>query len=97
MLPGRRRTKNAIVAEGYRLLKVDTVDNRTISDEIVRELSESISSTSCDAVVFSDFRHGIFNRRTIPQLIEMIPPDTYKVADSQVATRWGKYYRIPRI
>lgn len=81
--------KNAIVAEGYRLLKVDTVDNRTISDEIVGELSESISHTSCDAVVFSDFRHGIFNRRTIPQLIEMIPSDTYKVADSQVATRWG--------
>ncbi len=81
--------KNAIVAEGYRLLKIDTVDNRTISDEIVGELSESISHTSCDAVVFSDFRHGIFNRRTIPQLIEMIPPGAYKVADSQVATRWG--------
>ncbi len=81
--------KNAIVAEGYRLLKVDTVDNRTISDEIVSELSESISRTSCDAVVFSDFRHGIFNRRTIPRLIETIPPGTYKVADSQVASRWG--------
>lgn len=81
--------KNAIVAEGYRLLKVDTVDNRTISDEIVGELSESIGRTSCDAVVFSDFRHGIFNRRTIPRLIEAIPQNSYKVADSQVASRWG--------
>jgi len=81
--------KNAIIAEGYRLIKIDTVDNRTISDEIVSELSESISRTSCDAVVFSDFRHGIFNRRTIPRLIETIPPGTYKVADSQVASRWG--------
>lgn len=81
--------KNAIVAEGYRLLKIDTVDNRTISDEIVAELSESVSRTSCDAVVFSDFRHGIFNRRTIPRLIDAIPQGSYKVADSQVASRWG--------
>ena len=81
--------KNAIVAEGYRLLKVDTVDNRTISDEIVGELSDSISRTACDALVFSDFRHGIFNRRTIPQLIEAIPHGAYRVADSQVASRWG--------
>lgn len=81
--------KNAIVAEGYRLLKVDTVDNRTISDEIVAELSESIGRTRCNAVVFSDFRHGIFNRRTIPRLIGAIPEGSYKVADSQVASRWG--------
>ena len=81
--------KNAIVAEGYRLLKVDTVDKRTISDEIVGELSDSISRTACDALVFSDFRHGIFNRRTIPQLIEAIPQGAYRVADSQVASRWG--------
>ena len=29
-----------------------------------------------DAVVFSDFRHGIFNRRTIPQLVAAIPDGT---------------------
>ncbi len=62
--------KNAIVAGGYRLLKIDTSDNRSISDEIVQALARSISETSCDTVVFSDFRHGMFNRRTIPQLIE---------------------------
>jgi len=39
--------------------------------------------------VFSDFRHGIFNRRTIPGLIEAIPAGRFKVADSQVASRWG--------
>ena len=41
------------------------------------------------AVVFSDFRHGIFNRRTIPALVEAIPQNRFKVADSQVASRWG--------
>ena len=81
--------KNAIVAEGYRLLKIDTVDNRTISDEIMEELAGAISNTNCDAVVFSDFRHGIFNRRTIPRLIKTIPKKLFKAADSQVASRWG--------
>lgn len=81
--------KNAIVAGGYRLLKVDTLDNRTISDEILEKLAKTAKETSCDAVVFSDFRHGIFNRRTIPRLVKAIPPRAYKVADSQVASRWG--------
>jgi sugar/nucleoside kinase (ribokinase family) len=37
----------------------------------------------------SDFRHGIFDRRTIPQLVSAIPSGTFRVADSQVASRWG--------
>jgi rfaE bifunctional protein kinase chain/domain len=81
--------KNAIVAGGYRLLKVDTLDNRSISDTILRQLAEATSTQRSDAVVFSDFRHGIFNRRTIPSLVASIPPGRYKVADSQVASRWG--------
>ena len=81
--------KNAIVAGGYRLLKIDTLDNRSISDDIVRTLAQAISTTPCDAVVFSDFRHGLFNRRTIPRLIAAIPSDVYRVADSQVSSRWG--------
>ncbi|MDB5925221.1 MAG: cytidyltransferase-related domain [Betaproteobacteria bacterium] len=81
--------KNAIIAGGYRLLKVDTLDNRSISDAILDRLCDEVASTSADAVVFSDFRHGVFNRRTIPKLIKAIPPRVFKVADSQVASRWG--------
>jgi rfaE bifunctional protein kinase chain/domain len=81
--------KNAIVVAGYRLLKVDTLDNRSISDAILSEITECIASTLTDAVVFSDFRHGVFNRRTIPQFIGSIPEGVYRVADSQVASRWG--------
>src|ERR1043166_9692 len=81
--------KNAIVAEGYRLLKIDTLDNRSISDDVVESLAGTVAKTPCDAVVYSDFRHGIFNRRTIPRLVAAIPPNAYKVADSQVASRWG--------
>jgi len=39
--------------------------------------------------VFSDFRHGIFNKHTITDLIEAIPDGAFRVADSQVASRWG--------
>ena len=81
--------KNAIVTGGYRLLKIDTLDNRSISDEIVEKLTSAIRDVSCDAIVFSDFRHGIFNRRTIPRLVNAIPKGLFKVADSQVASRWG--------
>ncbi|NQU56356.1 MAG: ADP-heptose synthase [Rhodospirillales bacterium] len=81
--------KNAIVAGGYRLLKIDTLDNRTISDEILSKITDNIRSVSGDALVCSDFRHGIFNRRTIPALLGAIPENVFKVADSQVASRWG--------
>jgi rfaE bifunctional protein kinase chain/domain len=81
--------KNAIVAEGYRLLKIDTLDNRSISDRIVEQLCRQLGDVPADAVMFSDFRHGIFNRGTIPPLTAAIPAGAFKVADSQVASRWG--------
>ena len=82
-------SKNAIVAGGYRLLKVDTLDNRSISDRIAEQLKHQIADTCTQAVVFSDFRHGMFNRSTIPLLTSAIPASAYRVADSQVASRWG--------
>jgi rfaE bifunctional protein kinase chain/domain len=81
--------KNAIIADNYRLLKIDTLDNRSISGHMLDQLTDAIRETPAEAVVFSDFRHGIFNRSTIPQLIDAIGPAVYRVADSQVATRWG--------
>lgn len=81
--------KNAVVVGGYRLLKIDTLDNTTISDEILTSLTDRIKATPAEAVILSDFRHGIFNRRTIPAFIKSIPAGAYKVADSQVASRWG--------
>jgi len=81
--------KNAFIADGYRLLKVDTLDNRTITDKVLLELCDSIANTQTDAVIFSDFRHGLFNKGTIPALTSAIPKDVFRVADSQVASRWG--------
>jgi rfaE bifunctional protein kinase chain/domain len=81
--------KNAFICGDYRLLQVDTVDNRSISDPVVERIAAQISFTEARAVVFSDFRHGIFNRRTIPELVAAIPRGAFRVADSQVASRWG--------
>jgi rfaE bifunctional protein kinase chain/domain/rfaE bifunctional protein nucleotidyltransferase chain/domain len=81
--------KNAIIAGKYNLLKVDTVDNRSISERTLSTLAEQVRTTPADIVVFSDFRHGMFNRDTIPPLTQAIPPGVFRVADSQVASRWG--------
>jgi cytidyltransferase-like protein len=81
--------KNAIVVGGYRLLKVDTLDNRSISDQILEDITEGVKQVPTDAVVFADFRHGVFNRRTIPELVQALPAGCFRVADSQVASRWG--------
>ncbi len=81
--------KNAVIAEGHRLLKIDTLDNSSINDRCLLQFEKAIKKTSCDIVICSDFRHGIFNRRTIDRLLKAIPEQAFKVADSQVASRWG--------
>jgi rfaE bifunctional protein kinase chain/domain len=81
--------KNSIVVGNYHLLKVDTLDNRSISERVTNVLRKAIQGTKADVVVFSDFRHGIFNRETIPLLTKAIPDNAFRVADSQVASRWG--------
>jgi rfaE bifunctional protein kinase chain/domain/rfaE bifunctional protein nucleotidyltransferase chain/domain len=81
--------KDVITAAGYHLLKVDKVDNRSISGRLAETLIDRIRSIPTDIVVFSDFRHGIFNRDTTPQLTAAIPDGAFRVADSQVASRWG--------
>jgi rfaE bifunctional protein kinase chain/domain len=81
--------KNAVVVGGYRLIKLDTVDNRPISERTVAELKRNLAEVPADAVIFSDFRHGIFNRDTIEDLVHSIPDHCLAAADSQVASRWG--------
>lgn len=81
--------KNAFTSGGYKLLKVDKLDNRPISDRKLEQFKAQIASSTSDAIVFSDFRHGIFNQTTIPVLTAAIPAGPLRVADSQVASRWG--------
>ena len=81
--------KNTILSDIYKLLKVDKVDNQPISEKNLNKIKFFIRKIKCDAIIFSDFRHGIFNKTSVPELIKSIKKGVFKVADSQVATRWG--------
>ena len=81
--------KERFIADGYKMLQVDRVDNRAVSDRVLRFLSESMADSRPDVVIFSDFRHGIFRSRSIRMLKERVPQGAIKVADSQVSNRWG--------
>lgn len=81
--------KERFIADGYKLLQVDRVDNRPISDKMLRSLGDSLRNSTAQVVIFSDFRHGICNRDTIGHLKKEIPQGALKVADSQVSNRWG--------
>lgn len=81
--------KNAIVVQSYRMLKIDTLDNSSIGHQVLESLLEAVREVPADAVVMSDFRHGIFNRGTIPAFTKALPECAFRVADSQVASRWG--------
>jgi rfaE bifunctional protein kinase chain/domain/rfaE bifunctional protein nucleotidyltransferase chain/domain len=88
--PSRPTTvKERFIADGHRMLQVDRVDNRIVSDRVRREITEAIAGEAADVVIFSDFRHGIFHRTTIPEYIAAVRPGVLRAADSQVSNRWG--------
>ena len=81
--------KERFVVDGYKMLQVDRVDNRPVSDRILREIRGTLRDSAADVVIMSDFRHGIFNRDSIGKLMGDIPSGALRVADSQVSNRWG--------
>lgn len=83
-------TKERFFTErGQLILQVDKVDNSHISDNLVEKICKVVENVSAHAIVFSDFRHGIFNTDSITKITWAIPPGCIKVADSQVSNRWG--------
>jgi len=81
--------KNAIVANGYRLLKVDTLDNRIISKNLIENIVKKSNKFKNDILIFSDFRHGIFNQENINYFKKKLKKKSMICGDSQVASRWG--------
>ena len=81
--------KNTFISSSYRLLKVDTLSNAPINEEILFNIIKKIKKEKSQIAVFSDFRHGIFNPSSIQKLLKAIPKKSLKVGDSQVASRWG--------
>ena len=81
--------KNSFFADKHKLLKVDKVNNENINETTIDFIKKCIKENKADIVVFSDFRHGIFNKNSIPIFTKSINKKSFKVADSQVASRWG--------
>ena len=81
--------KERFTADGYKMLQVDRVDNRPMSDRILREICEGLRGSGADVTIMSDFRHGLFNSDSIPRIVSAIPAGAIRVADSQVSNRWG--------
>lgn len=81
--------KKYFIADNYRLLKVDIVENFPINLEIQNKIINIIKSFKSGIIVFTDFRHGIFFKNSVKSFIKAINKNVFKVADSQVASRWG--------
>jgi rfaE bifunctional protein kinase chain/domain/rfaE bifunctional protein nucleotidyltransferase chain/domain len=81
--------KQVFESQGYRLLKVDTLDNRPIEEKLSTRIESEIANQYYDIIVFSDFRHGMFIKSRIASWVRNVRTSAMKVADSQVASRWG--------
>ena len=81
--------KERFWAEGYKLLQVNTLENNIISNNIQNKIINQLNKSSSELFVFSDFRHGIFNKQTIEKICKSLPKNVVKVGDSQVSNRWG--------
>ena len=81
--------KKYFISGEDRLLKVDKVENSPISENLQKYIIKQIANHKKGIVIFSDFRHGIFNKKSIQPFTKAIHKGVYKVADSQVASRWG--------
>ncbi len=85
--PTPRKTRYS--AESGLVCQVDRVQSTPIDAEAIQDLAESLRTHPADAVIFADYRHGVFHADSITPLRAAIPPDALAVADSQVASRWG--------
>jgi rfaE bifunctional protein kinase chain/domain/rfaE bifunctional protein nucleotidyltransferase chain/domain len=81
--------KNSYLVNNHKLLKVDELINNPITNSTLDKLIELLKKEKNQILVFSDFRHGIFNNQTLPKILDNVGHKVFKVADSQVASRWG--------
>ncbi len=87
---GRNTTnKNSYFVDKHKLLKVDEVNNSPIINSSIQKISKLLKKEKNKIIVCSDFRHGIFNKQTVSLFLKIINKNCFKVADSQVASRWG--------
>ncbi len=71
------------------LCQIDEVDSAPLAPPAVQHMAGRIATVPTDAVIFADYRHGVFHPDSLPVLRAAIPENALTVADSQVASRWG--------
>ena len=84
--------KERFWAENYKMFQVDRVDNSPINEKEWKTLTGLYSDLCKDSnvSVFSDFRHGIFNKKNASKLVNTgNNNNNYTIADTQVSARWG--------
>ena len=81
--------KSQILADGHPVAQLDDLENIIISEKHLEKICSCLQNDLSQAVVCSDFRHGIFDGRTSRIIADSVRHGTLKVADSQVASRWG--------
>ena len=80
--------KEVMYCQKQKLLKIDRVDNALVANIYLDKLFEK-HINNVDMLVISDFRHGIFNKYSLKYIQKFFNKKLYKVADTQVASRWG--------
>ena len=81
--------KQSYYAQNYNLLKVSKVNTQNLNEYEINKIFLNLKKNQSDINVFSDFRHGIFNKKSINVFIKALKKKSIKVADSQIASRWG--------
>jgi bifunctional ADP-heptose synthase (sugar kinase/adenylyltransferase) len=82
----------------YKLLQVDYVDNEIIDKVNLKKIFDTLKKDKIsDCVVFSDFRHGMFNKEIINSYLNVLNPNIIKIADSQVSSRWGNILDFKKV
>jgi rfaE bifunctional protein kinase chain/domain len=71
---GRKTTiKKRFWVDGYKLLQFDQLDNRPLADALVPAVEERLreAATSADAIVVSDYRHGLLSPAVVPRVVAL--------------------------
>ncbi len=71
------------------LCQIDDVDSAPFDPATTERLALALQGVPAGAVIFADYRHGVFHADSLPVLRAAIPEGVLRVADSQVASRWG--------
>ncbi len=89
VVPRRPPCKARYYGQDGLLCQIDTVDSTPLTPIATGVFAAGVRKIPTDAVIFADYRHGVFHADSIEALTAAIPAGALKVADSQVASRWG--------